>query len=85
MQTKLTLRLDEGLIASAKAHAQAQGKSLSQFVADYFTLLQKPTASPATPKGTQVRALRGALRGASLDEADYREHLERKYLGEGTS
>ncbi|HRJ42457.1 MAG: hypothetical protein KJZ86_04895 [Caldilineaceae bacterium] len=39
MQSKLTLRLDESLIQVAKAYARDADKSLSQIVADYFTLL----------------------------------------------
>ncbi len=37
MQTKLTLRLEDKLIKQAKE----QGKSLSQIVADYFTVFTK--------------------------------------------
>ena len=36
MNTKLTLRLEEELIKSAKNHANIIGKSVSQMVADYF-------------------------------------------------
>ena len=36
MNTKLTLRLDENLIKSAKNYASSSGKSVSQLVADYF-------------------------------------------------
>ena len=35
MNTKLTLRLDEELIKSAKIHASQYGKSVSQMVADW--------------------------------------------------
>ena len=41
MQNKLTLRIDEKLIAKAKAFAKSNGKSVSQIVADYFNLLDK--------------------------------------------
>jgi len=41
MNTKLTLRLEEELIKSAKNHANIIGKSVSQMVADYFYLLDK--------------------------------------------
>ena len=41
MQTKLTLRMDDELIARAKAHAKKRGKSVSQLVADYFYVLEK--------------------------------------------
>ncbi|MDX1655011.1 MAG: DUF6364 family protein [Candidatus Competibacteraceae bacterium] len=79
MQTKLTLRLDAALIERAKAHAAQQNKSLSRLVADYFVLLDEP---PPKPRGSTplVSSLRGAWRGADLDEASYRQHLEDKYL-----
>ncbi len=40
MNTKLTLRMDEALIASAKSYAAAHGSSVSQMVANYFAALQ---------------------------------------------
>lgn len=43
MHTKLTLRLDEALIASAKDYAAAHGSSVSQIVADYFAALTQKT------------------------------------------
>ena len=39
MQTKLTLRVDEKLVKKAKAYAKKTGKSVSQLVAEYFSLL----------------------------------------------
>ncbi len=80
MHAKLTLRLDKELIQSAKSHAAKTGKSLSRIVADYFALLTaRPPANEAalTPV---VRSLKGALRGAEIDEDDYLRHLEEKYL-----
>lgn len=77
MQTKLTLRLDAQLIAQAKKYAQSRGKSVSQMVAEYFVLLgQEETTKPLPPV---TRSLRGALRGADVDEGDYRRHLEEKH------
>lgn len=79
MQTKLTLRLDDELIEQAKNYAARSGKSVSQVVADYFRLLpvgNEPAAPPAMAPLT--RSLRGLLRDAQLDEADYRRHLDEK-------
>ena len=46
MNNKLTLRMDESLIASAKNYAAAHGSSVSQMVANYFAALAHfPTAS----------------------------------------
>ena len=78
MNTKLTLRLDEDLIARAKRHSAESGRSISQLVADFFTLIDAQGAGvEVTPR---VRSLRGVLVGCTLDESDYRRHLEDKYL-----
>jgi Family of unknown function (DUF6364) len=78
MPAKLTLRLDEALIARAKSYSKQTGKSVSRLVADYLALL--PQQAGETRRATPiVRSLRGLLRGADLDEQDYRRHLEEKY------
>lgn len=94
MNTKLTLRLDERLIATAKDFAAAHGSSVSQMVANYFAALTHP--SDATVKETALtdatgnvgpvtRRLTGILKAKpgqpQVSEADYRTYLERKYLG----
>ena len=77
MNTKLTLRLDDKLIASAKRHSAESGRSISQLVADFFALIDAQSGdAEITPR---VRALRGVLAGSGLDESDYRRHLEEKY------
>jgi hypothetical protein len=78
MNTKLTLRLDDKLIASAKRHSAESGKSISQLVSDFFTLIDAQDADvEVTPR---VRSLRGVLAGSGLDEHDYLRHLEEKHL-----
>ena len=82
MHTKLTLRLDQRLIRRAKAYARRTGKSVSAIVADFFARLEPPAgaAPPArAPASPAVQSLIGALAGADLDEADYREHLGEKH------
>lgn len=79
MQTKLTLRLEEQLIEQAKAYAGRTGKSLSQVVADYFRLLTTEKKAPQTTATPVTQSLRGLLREAKIDEADYKRHLERKH------
>lgn len=83
MQTKLTLRMDEVLIERAKSYSQRTGKSVSQLFADYIKLLpemegeaREGRASPLTPI---VRSMKGALRGARIDEEDYRRYLVEKH------
>ena len=78
MQTKLTLRLEDSLIQQAKYYAKQHDKSLSQVVADYFKILiqqsQQPVSSPIT------QSLIGVLDASKIDEKDYKQHLEEKYL-----
>lgn len=79
MNTKLTLRLDQGLIQNAKRHSAASGKSISKLVADFFALIGSDEEIPGTEITPRVRSLIGSLRGASTTEADYRRHLEEKH------
>jgi hypothetical protein len=79
VNVKLTLRLDERLISIAKRHARTSGKSVSQLVADYFALIDAEEEIPGTELTPRVRALIGSLRGATVTEADYRNHLEEKF------
>ena len=78
MQTKLTLRLDDSLINRAKNYAKSHDKSLSQVVAGYFQALSKETISTARAPITQ--SLIGVIDPSVLDESDYKEHLEEKFL-----
>jgi hypothetical protein len=83
MQSKLTLRLDKRLIDQAKHYARQQNRSLSQVVEDYFSILaatvdsSPPVAKETLPPITQ--SLYGLLQGATVDEQDYRDHLEEKH------
>lgn len=79
MQRKLTIRLDEGLIEMGKAHAKRSGRSLSQLVADYLTLLvTKP--DPDGELTPVVKELKGILAESDLDDSDYKDHLVKKHL-----
>lgn len=66
MNTKLTLRIDEELIARAKQHSARTGKSVSTLVADFFALLETGDAGD-TPNTPRVRSLLGALSGSKTD------------------
>ncbi len=80
MNTKLTLRLDKGLIESAKKHASMAGKSVSQMVADYFFILDKKSTSKKAKLSPIVKSLKGSLKKADVSKKDYQKHLEDKYL-----
>lgn len=79
MNTKLTLRLDEDVIRRAKEYSQEVGKPVSRLVEDYFRAVTAvaPVEKPVPPL---VKSLRGCIKGSGLDEDDYREYLEEKYL-----
>lgn len=81
MQTKLTLRMDDELIHTAKSAAHKKGKSLSKMVADYFRILaKKENIDNLTDLPPNVKSLYGTLADSHVDESDYRKYLERKYL-----
>jgi hypothetical protein len=79
MNAKLTLRMDGGLIESAKREAEKRGKSVSQMVGEYFSVLAvKPIARKQAAPLTA--SLVGVLKGSSVSEETYRRHLQKKYL-----
>ena len=80
MKSKLTLRLDDSLIRRAKKHAKQKGTSVSQMVADYFSLIE--TGQPSTDRGLPpiTDSLTGILKNQEVQEEDYKKHLEEKYL-----
>ena len=79
MHTKLTLRMDDALVRSAKAEASRRGKSVSQIVGEFFdSLTSARRKSPTLPPITA--SLVGVLKGRGGSEADYKKHLRAKYL-----
>lgn len=80
MQTKLTLRLDDELINRAKSYAKKRGKSVSQIVAGYFSLLDAEPGKEASEFTPLVRSLKGSLKGAKVGRKDYHEYIDEKYL-----
>ncbi|MFW2177769.1 MULTISPECIES: DUF6364 family protein [unclassified Moraxella] len=77
MQAKLTLRMDEALIAEAKQIAKENGKSVSQMVADYFRLFktkptakETPTQQPLSPIASNVLALLGKPNNPTIFEEE---------------
>jgi hypothetical protein len=80
MQTKLTLRLDDELINRAKSYARKSGKSVSQIVAGYFSLLDDKPAKDTSEITPIVRSLKGSLKGVKVGKKDYHKYLEEKHL-----
>jgi hypothetical protein len=81
MATKVTLYMDEGLLAKAKLYSKRRGKSLSRIVSDYLELTTEPQQS-ALHVSDRVKALRGILPESAADEDVRLEYLTEKYLCE---
>jgi hypothetical protein len=80
MNTKLTLRMDESLIASAKEYSAKTGKSVSRIVADFFQTIKNENQEKEQVLPPTVRSLKGALKKGTLGENEYKKYLEEKYL-----
>ena len=86
MKTKLTLSLEKPLIEDAKAYAEERGKSVSQLVSEFFSVLTRTPdevggASNGRPGRDRplppvVRSLIGIGEG---DEDAYYTHLDEKH------
>ena len=76
MNNKLTLRMDESLIASAKDYAAAHGSSVSQMVANYFAALSQTSTTQTTPAAASLNE-----KGSADDWESKLRPLTRKLLG----
>jgi hypothetical protein len=82
MDTKLTLKLDDGVIEQAKIYARKKNTSLSELVEAYLRFL---TAGNQPEGGAEVSPLVKSLSGVldpdmSLDyKTSYKKHLTKKY------
>ena len=80
MNTKLTLRIDEQLIESAKRYSARTGKSVSKLVADFFAVIQNDRSGGRQPISPTVESIKGILKNSRLTEDDYKNYLVGKYL-----
>lgn len=80
MNTKLTLRMDDKLIESAKQYSAQSGKSISKIVADLFTIIKNEKTKKQHKLTPTVQSLRGIMRSKKVSGNDYKKHLENKYL-----
>jgi len=79
MNTKLTLRMDEGIVRKAKMEAKRRGKSVSRMVAEFIESIgSRPDSGKVVPPTTA--SLVGILKGREVSEDDYKVHLREKYL-----
>jgi hypothetical protein len=73
---KLTLSVDNRVIARAKQYAKRWGVSVSEMVEAYLAAVAEP-ASPASGAAPILRSVRGVLKDGDVSE--YRKHLAAKY------
>lgn len=78
MQTKLTLDIENDLIHEIETVAKEKNKSISQLVIDYFQELAQQKKQKSLLPVTQ--SLIGILQNSQIDESDYKQYLEDKYL-----
>ena len=77
--TKLTLSMDEEVVARAKRYAASRRTSVSQLVERYLSAVSQPVALADEELPPKLKRLRGVLKGVKFDRKDYIDYLERKY------
>lgn len=80
MNTKLTLRLDDNLIESAKEYSAKTGKSVSKIVSDFFVIIKNEKLKKGYQVTPTAQSLKGILKDSNFSENDYKKYLEEKYL-----
>lgn len=78
MKTKLTLKLDQSVIQSAKKYAETNNRSLSKLVEDYFKNLISDNKAQKQ-YSSLVEELSGVISETDLKNLDYVSYLEKKY------
>ena len=76
---KLTLSVDESIVARAKRYAARRGISVSRLVEQLLALVSRSTAKEDEDLPPILERLQAELKGASDDPAHYKKYLERKY------
>lgn len=79
MKTKLTLRLEDHLIKSAKEYSAKTGKSVSKIVSDFFVIIKNEKLKKSHQVTPAVQSLKGVLKDSSFSEDDHKKYLEEKY------
>jgi len=79
MTSKITLYSELELIKEIKAYAKENNTSVSKIVNSFFKNLLH-TQKPNDKKSKITDSLVGIINTKTLDECDYKTHLETKYL-----
>jgi hypothetical protein len=77
--SKLTLNVDETVVARAKRYAARHGTSVSGLVEQFLALVSGSATRPDENLPPILARLRRELQGTSADPSTYRKYLERKY------
>jgi len=81
METKLTLRLDQSVIKSAKKYAENNHKSLSKLVEDFFRNLDFKS-SPSEKYSSLIENLSGVVSEKDLEKLSRDDEKARRILKE---
>jgi hypothetical protein len=76
---KLTLNVDETVVARAKRYASRRGVSVSRLVEQFLSLISRAASKRDEDLPPILARLRAELKGASANRGDYKKYLERKY------
>jgi hypothetical protein len=80
VMSKLTLHVDDDLIAAAKDVAASRNTSVSRLVSSYFRVLSKPMSDKTAPDLPPITAsLLGCIQGADDSEESYLAYTEKKH------
>lgn len=80
METEITLQLDKKLVEKAKIISKLKGITISKLISDYLKMLDVHPLEKDLKLSPMVKSLKGSLKGANLDESDYKKFVEEKYL-----
>lgn len=76
---KLTLTVDEAVVARAHTYSEVHGTSISQLVTDFLASLPRTGDEQHAVYTPTVRRLLGLL-PSETELDDYRRHLDEKYV-----
>ena len=76
---KLTLNVDETVVARAKRYAARRGTSVSRLVEQLLALIVRRATNKDEQLPPVLARLRSEFKDASGDPTTYRRYLERKY------
>lgn len=76
---KLTLNVDESVVARAKRYAARSGTSVSRLVEQFLAIVSGTASKQDDGLPPILARLRAELKGLSPGSEDYKRYLERKY------